>query len=97
MLQAKDIADPATMAWLLTLAAFVIGLLVHIVRGAKSIFWSSVVITFAFNMLLYVTIYRNAASEDAMWMIGLFMGLILHFTAIIAAGFLVKQVCKHQD
>jgi hypothetical protein len=92
MITAKEIADPVTMFWLLLCASFFLGLLFHAIRQARELFWTSVITVLAFDMLLYSTIYRHAPNEDAMWMIGLIIGIGSKFMAVFAAGLLVKRM-----
>ena len=92
MIRAEDIADPGTMFWLLLLVAFLIGLVVHTVLGARHILWISTATTIVFTMVLYSTIYRGAPAQDAMWMIGLVIGFSLQLVTVIGAGFLLRQM-----
>lgn len=90
MIRAEEIADPGTMFWLLLFIAFLIGLAVHAVFHARHIVRISLVTTVVFIVVLFTTIYRDAPTQDALWMIGLITSFVSNLGAIIAAGLLVK-------
>lgn len=92
MIRAEEIADPGTMFWLLLLIAFLIGLAVHTVFRARHIVRISVATTVVFIVVLFTTIYRDAPSQDALWLIGLIISFVSNLGAIIAAGLLVRRL-----
>lgn len=90
MISAEAIADPATMFWLLLFTAFLIGLAVHTVFRARHIIRISVATTAVFIAVLFTTIYRDAPSQDALWLIGLIFSFVSNLGATMAAGLLVR-------
>lgn len=92
MIKAEEIADPGTMFLLLLFIAFLIGLAVHAVFRARHIVWVSVATTVVFIWALFTTIYRDAPSQDALWLIGLIISFVCNLGAIIGAGALVRRV-----
>ena len=92
MIRAEEIADAGTMFWLLLFIAFLIGLAVHTIFRARHIVWISVATTVIFIVVLFTTIYRDAPSQDALWLIGLIISFVSNLGAIIAAGLLVRRL-----
>lgn len=92
MIRAEEIADPGTMFWLLLFIAFLMGFAVHIVFRARHIVRISIVSTVVFIVVLFTTIYRDAPSQDALWLIGLIISFVSNLGAIIAAGLLVRRL-----
>ncbi len=92
MIRAEEIADPGTMIWLLLFIAFLIGIGVHTVFRARHIVRISVATTVVFIVVLFTTIYRDAPSQDALWLIGLIISFVSNLGAIIAAGLLVRRL-----
>lgn len=96
MIRAEEIADSGTMFWLLLFVAFLIGLAVHSVFRARHILSISIATTVVFIVALFSTIYRDAPSQDALWLIGLIISFVSNLGAIIAAGLLVRRLRQSQ-
>jgi Antenna complex alpha/beta subunit len=94
MIRAEEIADPSTMFWSLLCGAFLIGLAVHAIFREHNIVWVSVATTIVLIGVLYTTVYRDAPSQDALWLIGLMAGFVFKFGAILGAGLLVRRLRK---
>lgn len=92
MIRAEEIADPGTMFLLLLLIAFLIGIAVHTVFRARHLVWISIITTVVFIVVLFTTIYRDAPSQDALWLIGLIISFVSNLGAIIGAGLLVRRL-----
>ena len=92
VIRAEEIADPGTMFLLLLLIAFLTGIAVHTVFRARHVIWISVIATVVFIVVLFTTIYRDAPSQDALWLIGLIISFVANLGAIIGAGLLVRRL-----